>query len=153
MTWCIPCQLPSWQYPPKSRQRLAKTHQPSCSNCRKHLLSISYSFYFHTLPPFSPPSLFHSPFPPSLLPFPPTWRLLHVPKTLLPASAKVKHISKLQFPSPSLPPPFPSLPPHSLVCQHEGDGAIESHRIVQLILKHVQVVQPVRIPTTVTIKQ
>ena len=32
--------------------------------------------------------------------------------------------------------------------QHERDGAVESHLVVQIILKHVQIVQSVRIITT-----
>ena len=36
----------------------------------------------------------------------------------------------------------------SLVGQHEWDGAVESHLVVQLVLKHVQIVQAVGVPVT-----
>jgi len=36
----------------------------------------------------------------------------------------------------------------SLVCQHEGDGAVEGHAVVQLILKHIKVVQSIGFSTT-----
>lgn len=32
-----------------------------------------------------------------------------------------------------------------VVCQHERDGAVESHPVVELVLKYVQVVESVRI--------
>ena len=34
------------------------------------------------------------------------------------------------------------------MCQHEWDGAVESHLVVQVILKHVQVVEPIGVAIT-----
>ena len=36
-----------------------------------------------------------------------------------------------------------------LVCQHKRDGAIECHLVVELVLKHIEIVQSIRLPVTV----
>lgn len=42
--------------------------------------------------------------------------------------------------------------PLGVVGQHDWDGTVKGHRVIQLVLEHIQVIEPVRISITETEK-
>lgn len=38
--------------------------------------------------------------------------------------------------------------PHSVVGQHDGHVSVQGHGVVELVLEHIQIVQPVGVSTT-----